>query len=215
MTHTRRVALAVALLVVAAVTLCAQHAPPRWGGGGVGASSAGIREAHPRVTAVGPFVIVPGTPMMARATVPSHSGGGSWNGSRPTSGGPPPPRPRPPGAAPRPVFGFVPPRRAMIRYGSVRAAAAGQGVRRAARGDPPPGHGAERGDPRPQLRASRDPGRRRLRRGLPRPVARGRPDRGRRDRLLRRALHGRDRRDAVAREDRPPPRPRRRLLARR
>ena len=110
MTHTRRVALAVALLVVAAVTLCAQHAPPRWGGGGVGASSAGIREAHPRVTAVGPFVIVPGTPMTARATVPSHSGGGSWNGSRPTSGGSPPPRPRQRDAELSAFFGYVPPR---------------------------------------------------------------------------------------------------------
>src|SRR3989304_5213405 len=110
MTHTRRVALAVALLGVAAVTLCAQHAPPRWGGGGVGASSAGIREADPRVTAVGPFVIVPGTPMTAPATGPRHSGGGSWDGSRPTSGGSPPPRPRPRGADLSAFFGYVPPR---------------------------------------------------------------------------------------------------------
>ena len=35
------------------------------------------------------------------------------------------------------------------------------------------------------------------------------------DRLLRRPLHGRDRRDPLAREDRADPRPRRRLLARR
>ena len=36
---------------------------------------------------------------------------------------------------------------------------------------------------------------------------------GRDDRLLRRALHGRDRLDPVPAEDRPDPRPRRRLLA--
>ncbi len=57
------------------------------------------------------------------------------------------------------------------------------------------------------------PGRRRLRRRLARALARGRGRRGRDDRLLRRALHGRDRVDPVPREDRADPRPRRRLLA--
>ena len=59
----------------------------------------------------------------------------------------------------------------------------------------------------------RGAGRRRLRRRLARPLAPGRRDRRRDDRLLRRALHGRDRVDPLAREDRPDPRPRRRLLA--
>lgn len=110
MTHTRRAALAGALLLVAWATLCAQHAPPRWGGGGVGASSGAIRETHSRVTFIEPRVIVFGTPMTNLATVPSHSSGGSWNGSRPTYGGSPPPQPRPRGVDLSGFFGYVPPR---------------------------------------------------------------------------------------------------------
>ena len=75
--------------------------------------------------------------------------------------------------------------------------------------------GAERRDPRPQLPGARGAGRGPLRGRLARPVApRGRHGR-RRDRLLRRPLHGRDGVDPLARQDRPPARPRRRLLARR
>ena len=58
--------------------------------------------------------------------------------------------------------------------------------------------GARRGDPRPQLPAARDPGRRRLRRRLARALAAGGAHRGRDDRLLRRALHGRDGVDPLA-----------------
>ena len=74
---------------------------------------------------------------------------------------------------------------------------------------------AQRGHPRPQLPAARDPGRRRLPRRLARPLAPGGCHRRRRDRLLRRPLHGRDGLDPLAGEDRADPRPRRRLLARR
>ena len=74
---------------------------------------------------------------------------------------------------------------------------------------------ARRGHPRPQLPAARDPGRRRLRRRLARPVAPGGGLGGLGDRVLRRALHGRDGVGAVARQDGPDPRRRRRLLARR
>ncbi len=72
---------------------------------------------------------------------------------------------------------------------------------------------AKRRDPRPQLPGARRAGRRRSRRRLAGPVADRRDHRRRRDRLLRRPLHGRDRRDPLAREDRADPRPRRRLLA--
>ena len=73
---------------------------------------------------------------------------------------------------------------------------------------------ARRGDPRPQLPAARDPGRRRLRRRLARPLAAGGGRRRRDDRVLRRALHGRDGLDPVPRQDGADPRSRRRLLAR-
>ena len=75
------------------------------------------------------------------------------------------------------------------------------------------GEAARRGHPRPQLRAPRAPGRRRLRRRFARPLPRRRRHRRLGDRLLRRPLHGRDRLGALAREDRADPRPRRRLLA--
>ena len=74
---------------------------------------------------------------------------------------------------------------------------------------------AQRGDPRPQLPGARGAGRGRLRRRLPRPLAQGGGHRRGRDRLLRRALHGRDRLDPEPGEDRAAARPRRRLLARR
>ena len=74
---------------------------------------------------------------------------------------------------------------------------------------------ARRGDPRPQLPGARGPGRGRLRGRLAGPLAPGGGRRRRRDRLLRRALHGRDGGDPLAREDRAAARPRRRLLARR
>ena len=72
---------------------------------------------------------------------------------------------------------------------------------------------ARRRDPRPQLPAARDPGGGRLRRRLARALAAGGPRRRRRDRLLRRALHGRDGLDPVPGEDRAAAGPRRRLLA--
>ena len=53
------------------------------------------------------------------------------------------------------------------------------------------------------------------RRRFARALARGRRHRRRGDRLLRRPLHGRDRDDPLAGQDRADPRPRRRLLARR
>ena len=72
---------------------------------------------------------------------------------------------------------------------------------------------AQRGHPRPQLPGARGPGRRRPHGRLARALAPRRLDRGRRDRLLRRPLHGRDRLDPLAREDGADPRSRRRLLA--
>ena len=72
---------------------------------------------------------------------------------------------------------------------------------------------AQRGDPRAQLPGARGPGRGRLRRRLARALAPGGGGRRRDDRLLRRALHGRDGLDPVPGEDRADPRPRRRLLA--
>ena len=75
--------------------------------------------------------------------------------------------------------------------------------------------GAERGDPRAQLPGARGAGRGALRGGLARPLPQGGERRRRRDRLLRRALHGRDGLDPVAGQDRAAARPRRRLLARR
>ena len=60
---------------------------------------------------------------------------------------------------------------------------------------------AQRGDPRAQLRARRGPGCGRLRRRFARTVARGGQDAGRRDRVLRRAFHGRDGGDPVAGQD--------------
>ncbi len=57
-------------------------------------------------------------------------------------------------------------------------------------------------------------GRRRLRRRFARPLAQGRGRGGRGDRVLRRALHGRDGLDPVPGEDRADPRPRRRVFAR-
>ena len=59
------------------------------------------------------------------------------------------------------------------------------------------GRRARRRHPRPQLPAARDPGRRRLRRRLARALAAGCDDRRGGDRLLRRALHGRDGLDPV------------------
>ena len=76
-----------------------------------------------------------------------------------------------------------------------------------------PRRGAQRRDPRPQLPGARGPGRGALRGRLARPVAQGGGHRRRRDRLLRRPLHGRDRLDPQPRQDRPAARPRRRLLA--
>ena len=61
---------------------------------------------------------------------------------------------------------------------------------------------AQRRHPRPLLPEAGDPGPRRFRRRQPRSVAQGGGDRRRRDRLLRRPLHGRDREDPVARKDR-------------
>ena len=61
---------------------------------------------------------------------------------------------------------------------------------------------------------ARDPGPRRFRRRQPRSVAQGGGDRRRRDRLLRRPLHGRDGEDPVAREDRRAARHGRRLQPR-
>ena len=58
---------------------------------------------------------------------------------------------------------------------------------------------ARRRDPRAQLPAARDPGRGRLRRRLARPLDQGGRRRRGRDRVLRRALHGRDGLDPVAR----------------
>ena len=79
--------------------------------------------------------------------------------------------------------------------------------------DPPSCRRARRGDPGAQLSAAGDPGRRPSRRRLVGAV----PDRRHRaaidHHLLRRALHGRDRQDPLAREDRADPRRRRRLLA--
>ena len=73
---------------------------------------------------------------------------------------------------------------------------------------------AQRGHPRALLPEARDPGPRRFRRRQPRSVAQGGGDRRRRDRLLRRPLHGRDGEDPVAREDRHPARHGRRLQPR-
>ena len=73
---------------------------------------------------------------------------------------------------------------------------------------------AQRGHPRPLLPEAGDPGPRRFRRRQPRSVAQGGGDRRRSDRLLRRPLHGRDREDPVAREDRDPARHGRRLQPR-
>ena len=67
---------------------------------------------------------------------------------------------------------------------------------------------ARRRDPRPQLPAARDPGRGRLRRRLARPLDQGGGRRRGRDRVLRRALHGRDGLDPLAGEDRAAARPR-------
>ena len=72
---------------------------------------------------------------------------------------------------------------------------------------------AQRRDPRAQLPAARGAGRRARGRRLARALAAGRGHRRRRDRVLRRALHGRDGVDPLARQDGADPRPRRRLLA--
>ena len=80
-----------------------------------------------------------------------------------------------------------------------------------ARRDPRARRGARRRHPRAQLPARRGPGRRRLRGRLARAVAAGGRDRRRRHRLRRRPLHGRDRQDPRARQDRPAARAARRL----
>ena len=72
---------------------------------------------------------------------------------------------------------------------------------------------ARRRHPRAQLPGARGPAGGRLRRRLARPLAARRRLRRRGDRLLRRALHGRDGLDPVPGQDRPAARPRRRLLA--
>ena len=64
---------------------------------------------------------------------------------------------------------------------------------------------AGRGDPRAQLPGRRDPGRRRPRRRLARAVADRRRDRRLDDRVLRRALHGRDGQAAEPGQDRAHP----------
>ena len=72
---------------------------------------------------------------------------------------------------------------------------------------------AQRSDPGAQLPGARDPGSGRLRRGLARALPPGGGHGCAADRLLRRALHGRDRLDPRARQGRADPRPGRRLLA--
>ena len=72
---------------------------------------------------------------------------------------------------------------------------------------------AKRRDPGPQLPGRRGAGRGRLRRRLAGPVAAGGRHRRRRDRVRRRALHGRDGRHPGARTHRADPRPRGGMLA--
>ena len=74
---------------------------------------------------------------------------------------------------------------------------------------------ARRRDPRPQLPAAGDPGHRRSRRRLARPVAGRRRRRGVDDRVLWRPLHGRDGEDPQLRQDRADPRRAGRLQPRR
>ena len=74
------------------------------------------------------------------------------------------------------------------------------------RRDPRARRRARRGDHRSQLPARRGAGRRRLRRRLARALAAGSVDRCVDDRVRRRALHGRDREDPRARQDRAPAR---------
>ena len=99
MTFTRIATAAIALLIAATVPLRAQHAAPRWGGGGTSASNgASPRQTHPHVAYQGPVI-----------SSQVQSWGGSWNGARPTYGGSPPERPRQRGEDLRGFFGYVPP----------------------------------------------------------------------------------------------------------
>ena len=86
---------------------------------------------------------------------------------------------------------------------------------RPARRDQAPQGGAQRGHPRALLPEAGNPGPRRFRRRQPRPVAQGGGDRRRGHRLLRRALHGRDRENPEPGKDRHPARHGRRLQPRR
>ncbi|CAA9489944.1 MAG: Quinolinate synthetase, partial [uncultured Solirubrobacteraceae bacterium] len=90
-----------------------------------------------------------------------------------------------------------------------------RGTRSAARRGPRAQGRAQRDDPRAQLPAAGDPGHRRPRRRLAGAVTHRRRRRPPGHRLLRRPLHGRDRRDLLPREDGAHPRSQGRLLARR
>jgi hypothetical protein len=111
-----RVSIAVLTLLTAAVPASAQ----RWGGGGPGVSQPRVRVAtRARVIyGVPVVVVVPFTRVGDRDEFRGdrddsrrHSGGGSWDGSRPGWGGSPP---VPVGPNYGAFFGYVPPRGRVI-----------------------------------------------------------------------------------------------------
>lgn len=110
-------------MLVAIVVTAPAHAQ-RWGGGGTGAPSAAVPThgwlAAPVVVA-GPFIVIGAPPASPLHRVPRQSGGGSWDGTRPTHGGSPPVQPRHRGADLSGFFGYVPPRGATAQNAPVQS----------------------------------------------------------------------------------------------
>ena len=97
----------IALLVAAAGTARGQ----RWGGGGPGVSQPRGPVPHGRIVYRVPVTRWPFLHMEDRDDLQRRSGGGSWDGSRPVSGGSPP---VPVGPNYGAFFGYVPPRGQVI-----------------------------------------------------------------------------------------------------
>src|SRR2546426_669350 len=100
----------------------------------------------------------------------------------------------------------------LIHYGDGTGGDFGARVPGLGKGGPLTCGRMSRGHPRPHLPGALDPGGGPLHRRLPRAVAPGRGHRRGGHRLLRRALHGRDRQDPLPRPDRPHPRHRGRMF---